>query len=529
MNAQRRQVLAPASLVPLALAAIAACTDHNSVVAPPLTAVPRLSQVASDPVVNSLADPGDGTCDDVECTLREAIAFSDDGGTITFSPALTSGGPQSITLNPGNGQLTIAKNLTLTGPGATLLTVRRAPNAGTDFRIIEIQSSPTGGSSVTIAGLTISGGAHAHGGGIGDEGFNNLTLTRSVVSGNTALGANGRGGGIYAGGGLWIDQSAIMSNHAPGASAQGGGVWAANGAFVTLSTIANNDAGDKGGGMFVAAGGVRAVFATLTGNRATTGGAIAKEANQTFLFQNLTIAGNTATTSGGIYNLTGTETIYIENSILANNAGGNCSGDLTSQGDILVYPAASACGGITPDKTGDPKLGPLALNAPGTTPTMALLAGSAAIDAQMISYCYPTDQRGVARPQGVRCDIGAYERELPSYVFTGFFQPVDNQPTLNTVKAGSSIPVKFGLGGNQGLDVLAPNSPASQQIACDTSAPLDDIETTVTAGGSSLSYDAAAQLYVYVWKTEKSWAGTCRMLTVTLADGTTHSANFKLK
>jgi len=71
--------------------------------------------------------------------------------------------------------------------------------------------------------------------------------------------------------------------------------------------------------------------------------------------------------------------------------------------------------------------------------------------------------------------------------------------------------------------------PKSIKVACDTSLPTDDIESTVTAGGSSLSYDALADQYVYVWKTEKSWANTCRQLQVTLNDGTSHTANFKFK
>jgi len=113
--------------------------------------------------------------------------------------------------------------------------------------------------------------------------------------------------------------------------------------------------------------------------------------------------------------------------------------------------------------------------------------------------------------------------------WAGFFQPVDNLPTLNSVKAGQAIPVKFSLGGNQGLSIFAPGSPASVQIACDSGAVLDDIETTVTAGGSSLSYSAGDDRYNYVWKTDKAWAGTCRQLIVTLTDGTTHVANFKFK
>lgn len=111
--------------------------------------------------------------------------------------------------------------------------------------------------------------------------------------------------------------------------------------------------------------------------------------------------------------------------------------------------------------------------------------------------------------------------------FTGFFQPVDNLPTLNTVNAGSAIPVKFSLGGDRGLAIMAAGSPSSGQISCLSSAPQDDIEQTVTAGGSSLSYGNSQ--YVYVWKTEKGWAGTCRQLSVKLVDGSTHTANFKFK
>jgi hypothetical protein len=115
------------------------------------------------------------------------------------------------------------------------------------------------------------------------------------------------------------------------------------------------------------------------------------------------------------------------------------------------------------------------------------------------------------------------------YNFTGFFQPVDNLPTLNVAKAGNSIPVKFSLAGFQGLDIFLSGYPVSQQVACDTNAPLSTIEQTVTAGGSSLSYDTASDQYIYVWKTEKAWAGTCRQLVVVLKDGSIHTANFSFK
>ena len=119
----------------------------------------------------------------------------------------------------------------------------------------------------------------------------------------------------------------------------------------------------------------------------------------------------------------------------------------------------------------------------------------------------------------------------PLYDFSGFFRPVDNPgpgPTFvfNLTRAGSAVPVKFSLNGDQGLNVLDTGYPVSQKIECDASATFDDIEQTVTAGSSSLSYDAATDQYVYVWKTDKAWAGTCRQLTVRLNDFTTHLAYF---
>jgi hypothetical protein len=77
------------------------------------------------------------------------------------------------------------------------------------------------------------------------------------------------------------------------------------------------------------------------------------------------------------------------------------------------------------------------------------------------------------------------------------------------------------------LNIFAAGYPASQTVACSSSAPLDAVEQTVTAGASGLTYDAATDTYTYVWKTDKSWAGTCRQLTVRLSDGTDHIAQFK--
>jgi Bacterial surface protein, Ig-like domain/HYR domain/Domain of unknown function DUF11 len=115
------------------------------------------------------------------------------------------------------------------------------------------------------------------------------------------------------------------------------------------------------------------------------------------------------------------------------------------------------------------------------------------------------------------------------YNYSGFFPPVANPPTVNVVKAGRAVPVKFSLSGDKGLDIFAAGFPQTVGTACDTSAPLSDVTETVTAGGSSLSYDPVADQYIYVWKTQTSWAGTCRQLIFTLNDGTQHIANFEFK
>ncbi len=113
------------------------------------------------------------------------------------------------------------------------------------------------------------------------------------------------------------------------------------------------------------------------------------------------------------------------------------------------------------------------------------------------------------------------------YAFKGFFQPVDNSPTLNLVKAGQGIPIKFSLSGYFGLGILF-GYPNSQQIACDSSDPVDTIEETTTAN-TGLTYDVTSDQYIYVLKTQKSWAGTCRQLDLRLIDGTEHIALFSFK
>lgn len=112
------------------------------------------------------------------------------------------------------------------------------------------------------------------------------------------------------------------------------------------------------------------------------------------------------------------------------------------------------------------------------------------------------------------------------YPFEGFNQPIDGLPALNRSRPGSSIAVKWGLRANHGPQVVAAGYPRSQTIACGSTELLETGEPTATAGSSGLTYDPVVEQYSYVWKTSKSWLGTCRQFILKLDDGTVHRANF---
>jgi hypothetical protein len=196
---------------------------------------------------------------------------------------------------------------------------------------------------------------------------------------------------------------------------------------------------------------------------------------------------------GAIYN---SGTLNLAN--LANSTSGgdwvNSGGTIKPFGPNLVMDGSCSIGGLT----GDPMLDHLADNG-GPTKTFALLTGSPAINAADTKICavYPVnnlDQRGQPRSTDGQCDIGAYE-SAPSFLFTGFLAPVANPPAENSFKAGQGVPIKFSLGGNQGLNIFASGSPFSQPASCSTA--TTDVTQTVTAGNSSLSYDPASNTYTY--------------------------------
>jgi hypothetical protein len=117
------------------------------------------------------------------------------------------------------------------------------------------------------------------------------------------------------------------------------------------------------------------------------------------------------------------------------------------------------------------------------------------------------------------------------YTFQGFKSPVDNQPTLNVAKLGSTIPIKWSLldvAGRYVSDLNSVTSVTSEKIRC-PSAATDAIEETTNLGIVALKYDATKNQFVYTWQTVKSWGAGCRRVHVAFADGTVRSADFQLR
>jgi hypothetical protein len=380
-------------------------------------------------MVTNLNDSGAGS-------LRQAIASAVSGDTIIFAAGLTG----AITLT--SGELGISKNLTITGPGAKTLSVRRSLAAGTPFfRIFSVGA----GQSVSISGLTIADGDlntssfTSRGGGIYTAGV--LTLSNCVVS-NNKVGSLGGGIAIEGTGKLDMTNCTVSGNRAE--TGGGGGIYNNSGLttgpalIVRNSTISDNYGGNTGGGIASSSISAQVTNSTISGNTAARrGGGIFNDAYLDISYS--TVTDNEARNDpsvtcggGGIANSNpNPDGVKIGNTIVAGNRSlsgrgpdmltadglGNATGSITS----LDYNLIGNTGGFTVIGTTshnitnvDPRLAPLSDNG-GATPTHAPLTGSFAIDRGNNAVAPATDQRGSARPfdgdanGSAVVDIGAFE------------------------------------------------------------------------------------------------------------------------
>jgi len=141
--------------------------------------------------------------------------------------------------------------------------------------------------------------------------------------------------------------------------------------------------------------------------------------------------------------------------------------------------------------------------------------------AAQVGYLYSPDQYRSADHDPLIVGL-----DLLDYRFVGFQPPVDNPPAVNVAKAGASIPIKWMLSGDLGLDVLF-GAPTATQYTCASGAAFGTADPATASGG--LEYDAATNTYRYVWKSAKAWAGQCRRFEITFDDGTYRQANFSFR
>lgn len=416
-----------------------------------------------------------------------------------------------VIAGPGAGLLTVSANnmsrvFNLSGSGPVTIsgmtiTGGRAPDGGTgdpggdgggilnsgSLKLANVALSGNragdGSSSAAPFGPTPTGG---NGGGIASSGA--LTLEETTVHGDTAgtggegfffglyLAAGGAGGGVYVSGGFasisdtTIDANAAGSGPAGnstdttgGTGGDGGGIAGTAGTVtVTNSTVEgnsagaggqgyNNSGGAGGGGGTGGDGGGVFIDATLTATNSTVAGNVPGPGGQGGTGSSPPSnngAQGTGGSGGGVDRSSGgsQNPATLVNTLLASNSAGNCAGTVTDGHHDLSF---NGTGCPATFASGDPHLGTLQDNG-GPTDTMALGAGSAAIDQVPASGadCPATDQRGVSRPQGPACDIGAFEAgpgalgASPSPVaFGGVTLPAGTGPKAVTLADTGGAPV----------------------------------------------------------------------------------------
>ncbi len=117
-----------------------------------------------------------------------------------------------------------------------------------------------------------------------------------------------------------------------------------------------------------------------------------------------------------------------------------------------------------------------------------------------------------------------------AWTASGFYSPVDMNGVVNTVKAGSTVPLKFEVfaGSRELTDTAIVAGIRVGKITVPSSTPTDEIETIAT-GGTILRYDSTSGQFIYNWSTKGLTAGQCYQVELTLQDGSTIIAYFKMK
>jgi trimeric autotransporter adhesin len=369
-----------------------------------------LSQVVNAymPVTLTVASLAD---DNGPGTLRYQIANAHSGDTITFSA--------SGTIVLAQGQLEISNDVIISGSGAASLTI----SGNNMSRVFQIDS----GTTVSITGVTVEQGA----GGInGRDILNNGTLAvsncRFLVNTYNSNNGEGNGGGLYNAGTATVTNCSFVGSVDFGVAGDGGGIYNAGNLTVVGSTFSNFGVGGYGSaifnaGYFQSAAGTGTVFnSTFWQNRANEGAAIFDAGTATSITAvNSTFSGNAG--NSVVYTLYGGTT--LKNALIANSGGNNCGGanGPFKSGGYNLSDDNSCSAYFT--QTGDMNNTPAGLDPNGLkdnggpTPTVGLLPSSPALDAIPLSACTDTsgqmitaDQRGIARPQGTACDIGAFDR-----------------------------------------------------------------------------------------------------------------------
>jgi chitodextrinase len=424
----------------------------------------------------------------------------------------------------GTGLPVITGKVTIQGNGAT---IRRSAVAGiAAFRIFDV--GPAG--HLTLNSLTLSNGLANNGvqGGGAIFSHGTLSVTGSTFTGNSSPAATGTsGGGIDSSGVLTVTTSTFTGNSAQ----EGGGIFNQKTATVKNSTFTNNKATIFGGGALVnGAGTLTATRDTFVGNTGPGGGAIDNDAtlsvgDSTF-FNNTagsnggggivnfgtakitqsTLSGNTAAFGADILNFTG-DTLSVGMSIVAGGiGGGNCGGEAAVTDGGYNIDTGSSCGFSAANHSmsnTQPELDALASNG-GPTQTMALPAGSPAINAipaTTVGCTGSTDQRGVTRPQGSGCDIGAYERivttgdKTPPTVPTGLAATsvTANSVSLKWNKSTDNVGVTGYTVYRNGIAVGSTGGPAATTFTDVTAAPSTAYLYTVDAFDGSGNHSAQSK------------------------------------